>query len=752
MPAGLAQSVEPYSENPFRVLGVPSTASPKDVARGADRLLKWIELGETPPSSDALPFLGQLRLDRDKIKKAKQQIEEPKSRIRSELFWPSSNFAYSAACQNCLRNGQYKEFVAHCEYGISKEWVAVVEASRPTEEMLIHGQTTQHNPSLFANEASLQAKAFREARLAGSLARHHLAIFYHAAAIAVARKTARSVAGRMPPVEWDAAFRQWLAVQQDELFWEYLAQRATMLGDARLKAEHITALRSGLLRELLEVNAALGLEGLERGEYAELATQVKIIKSSPFNQQLLTHACEALVAPLYEQFERVSRDIQSKLTDKAILAFASTLDKASSGEGFVGTLDQEKLGRYLVEVERSINRRILPVANRVKEANLHNTGNGIGVLDGTAYLLRALCLALNNHAGLASEALRIAIVAQKYAASQECRERLLEDQRTLNYLSLQQEAAELAKARRFRESLAKLEQAFQFASTNEERRTIEEWKAEAKKLIAYEGVEPIDSAPSLSTVNGIGTMLYGRRDFDGTTNSYVSTLYFTFFFIPIFPIAAYRVVDAGANSYRFLGKVPLSRAAFAAPGILAALFLFAVASSSLDSSSSRSRSSPVVAPASSTRPSVPQGSSQPRAPKSAPGNVFSQPSQDVDGQAPGRRTTPDFSFGSERETLRLWIQRERVRISAEREELDRLDTLLSIEGNTLKERRTELERRQNLERLYGYGGPSDFEIDSYNGALRGFNRKAAALDARQARLQADIEEFNRKVNQYNSLR
>ena len=41
-------SVDPYGGNPFRVLGVGSNASGKEAASGADRLLKWIELGELP--------------------------------------------------------------------------------------------------------------------------------------------------------------------------------------------------------------------------------------------------------------------------------------------------------------------------------------------------------------------------------------------------------------------------------------------------------------------------------------------------------------------------------------------------------------------------------------------------------------------------------------------------------------------------------------------------------------------------------
>lgn len=74
---------------------------------------------------------------------------------------------------------------------------------------------------------------------------------------------------------------------------------------------------------------------------------------------------------------------------------------------------------------------------------------------------------------------------------------------------------------------------------------------------AYGDLEPIDSAPSLYTINGCGVTLYGNTDFDKETRSYMATYYFVLLFIPIFPIRRYRVISSGMNSYRFLGKGPL---------------------------------------------------------------------------------------------------------------------------------------------------------------------------------------------------
>jgi len=72
----------------------------------------------------------------------------------------------------------------------------------------------------------------------------------------------------------------------------------------------------------------------------------------------------------------------------------------------------------------------------------------------------------------------------------------------------------------------------------------------------FGNLEPIDSAPSLSTINGFGFKVYGNTDHDQQSGSHMATYYFVALFFPIFPISRYRVIPNG-NGYRFLGKAPL---------------------------------------------------------------------------------------------------------------------------------------------------------------------------------------------------
>src|SRR5262245_59063498 len=71
-------------------------------------------------------------------------------------------------------------------------------------------------------------------------------------------------------------------------------------------------------------------------------------------------------------------------------------------------------------------------------------------------------------------------------------------------------------------------------------------------------MKPMTGAPSLFTWNGCGSMIYGRRDDDPETGTYVKTLTLSLIFVPVFALKAYRVAAAPNGGWYFLGKVPLS--------------------------------------------------------------------------------------------------------------------------------------------------------------------------------------------------
>jgi tetratricopeptide (TPR) repeat protein len=67
-------------------------------------------------------------------------------------------------------------------------------------------------------------------------------------------------------------------------------------------------------------------------------------------------------------------------------------------------------------------------------------------------------------------------------------------------------------------------------------------------------LEPIRAAPKMYTFNGIGTMLYGA--YQRHAGTYIATLWFTFVFVPIWPLAAFLVQRAEGKGWLFLARTP----------------------------------------------------------------------------------------------------------------------------------------------------------------------------------------------------
>ena len=72
-------------------------------------------------------------------------------------------------------------------------------------------------------------------------------------------------------------------------------------------------------------------------------------------------------------------------------------------------------------------------------------------------------------------------------------------------------------------------------------------------------LQPGKKPGHLGTVNGFGTRMMGRRDFDSDTGTYVVTHVFVALLIPIWALGAYRVADAPGGGWYCLGRVSLSQ-------------------------------------------------------------------------------------------------------------------------------------------------------------------------------------------------
>lgn len=228
----------------------------------------------------------------------------------------------------------------------------------------------------------------------------------------------------------------------------------------------------------------------------------------------------------------------------------------------------------------------------------------------------------------------------------------------------------------------------------------------------YANLRPISSPPSLRTINGIGFTLYGSTDVDSATGSYLTTYYFCFFFVPLFPICRYRVIRSG-NSYRFLGKAPLRTGdkwhLAIALGLIGLFFLSAAISGS-SQSSTPGRASTYATPsyATGSRSYIPSNPATP------------QPT-----------TRPD-DWDNERQQMRTRaLASEKAEIEAERPTIQALEEQVENLAREIERDRSSVDTT------------NEYEVDAFNARLRRY--RALLQEAKNAEAA-----FNRKVDSYNA--
>ena len=303
---------------------------------------------------------------------------------------------------------------------------------------------------------------------------------------------------------------------------------------------------------------------------------------------------------------------------------------------------------------------------------------------------------------------------------------------------------------------------------HEEQQTLSDHNHENK---LFAGLEPISTAPSLYCLNGWGTRLYGRTGADSGTGTYLTTRYFTAFFIPLCPIARYRVKELGGGTYRFLGKATLRSFDKAHAGaFVLALLILAFSLVLTDNSPSVStpptsreiateaatpvvvQPNPVTAPTSGTLPSS-DGSTA----SSAAGNnavVVVPPSAIArsDPDTPSRSSGVASQLSDETATLRASIEADRNRLTQMKTELDDIDRQVEQTNESLSKSKTTLALMKNQNEVDDATfnravGKHNQLVDRYNQLLRDEKEKAAEYHAVVAEVNVSIDRYNALVRQ-----
>jgi DNA-directed RNA polymerase subunit RPC12/RpoP len=95
--------------NPFRVLGLPVTASSREIAKRVSDLELFAELGKEKTFPNDFPDLGDIDRSMEAIKDAARRIELPEMRVLHSFFWFRDGDAVDELAFECLNNFDLRE-------------------------------------------------------------------------------------------------------------------------------------------------------------------------------------------------------------------------------------------------------------------------------------------------------------------------------------------------------------------------------------------------------------------------------------------------------------------------------------------------------------------------------------------------------------------------------------------------------------------------------------------------------------------
>lgn len=95
--------------NPFRVLGLPVTASSREIAKRVSDMEMFAELGKDKAYPNDFPDLGEIERSIEAIKDAARRIELPEMRVFHSFFWFRDGDTVDELAFECLINSEFLE-------------------------------------------------------------------------------------------------------------------------------------------------------------------------------------------------------------------------------------------------------------------------------------------------------------------------------------------------------------------------------------------------------------------------------------------------------------------------------------------------------------------------------------------------------------------------------------------------------------------------------------------------------------------
>ena len=106
------------NSNPYRILGLPLTATEREIAKQINTLATYAEMGKTKSLDSDFPFLTPIDRTPHAIEEAKKQIELSESKLLYSLFWFWKNNSADELALEVLKEGNTSKAISIWEKSI----------------------------------------------------------------------------------------------------------------------------------------------------------------------------------------------------------------------------------------------------------------------------------------------------------------------------------------------------------------------------------------------------------------------------------------------------------------------------------------------------------------------------------------------------------------------------------------------------------------------------------------------------------
>ncbi|MFB3812672.1 MAG: hypothetical protein ACE14L_01060 [Terriglobales bacterium] len=573
------------------------------------------------------------------------------------------------------------------------EAVHRIEKQRAIEELFwVHELDGKFDFTSAAAESVLAAlrKDAVQNTTKGAVAQHNLAV--------ILTCMAQGLNGSRRLDYWKDAIQHWAATLANDVFWQFMLDRAEGLNG------------NG------EMSAALGLRTVAREaiQGSVLREVWSAVESRDYN------AVSFLSAAIRENADLLDAD--------ATLAAIATRMAKDASVAIGGVLDRLSL------LEKDANKTIARNSLVSAEKDLKKVGDDFdvvirsfgdttcfdGVYDARAVALKQLSVAYFNIVNDEPEALRLVMEARSLARDPKLISEIDAGWKHIRRSLICSEALAFVESKNYTAAEEKLAIALTL-STEEQKPEIQEMQEGVHRARVFRDVDPNRRSPSLYTFNGIGVRFYGRRDFDTKTKTYITVHWFVVLFLPILPLACYRVSDSGPNLWTIYGRVPLTpflrKYRWGVLAIIAILVIAAMISGNDSSLTGSSTYTPASPPAQTS---------------------YSSPFADS-------RTSEKDAIEAEREELKHLsdsLDSQKAKLEDDSAELERMQSYIS----SVKDTYTEETVPEDIRAQYN-ATVDDYnrKLPAYNAAVRSYNRDLQQYKER-------VAAFNQRVDRYNANR